>query len=193
MFRLLLGALLGLAMMGVAGPARAILISYTFDMLAFTSGPEIGNTSTLDVVVDNGNSTPISQSYLNTDISEFTITVGGVSYISTALLYSGTPAVWITTDAFGVPVLDLSGTADTCAFLPANNQLCKGDNFGNYVLFDGSQFSQIKLITAPITGSQTIPEPASLTLFGVGLILIGLVVIVRRRRDRDQISGQMAV
>lgn len=189
---LFIGAL-SLALLALSGTANAIPIMYEFEMPAFDSGFWAGQTSTLDVVVDNGNPTAINQSYLNTQITAYDITVGGTTYSFSAELEYLSSGIFITTDAFSTPTLDLSAAGNICArdvTDPDRSQLCSGSFFFNYSLKVGDNGSILVDPNLIIVGTQ-IPEPSTFLLFGLGLI--GLLRISRRGRNRNEIANPLAI
>ena len=103
--------LLVLALLIFPITAVAIPITYRFDMPAFDSFSLAGQTSVLDVTVDNGGASASNQSYLNTDIKAYSVQVGSMmlslNNIDDFATYEGS-ANYITTDSMGNAVLDLS-------------------------------------------------------------------------------------
>lgn len=114
--------LLGImALPGVFGVASATPFTFEFDIPAWTlvvgSPAEFGSSGVLDITLDNGSASDISQAYLNSQITSATVTtIGGIFAhtwagppFGTALLPSGTSLSlsYISTNAAGIPTLDL--------------------------------------------------------------------------------------
>jgi hypothetical protein len=108
-----LGVLLT-SLMGANG-AEATPITFQFNMPAWDSsgGAALwGSNALLDVTVNNGASTDLSQSYALSDIVSLSASAVGGTFSSSwtaadLVLSSNTGAVFISTDGAGVPTLDL--------------------------------------------------------------------------------------
>jgi len=103
-------ALLSIATLGHSEP-----VTYSFDMPPFI--PSVGNlggqTSILDITVDNGNTSTANQTYLNTEILGLTVRSGAsfVTFTSPPdTLITVEIGVYVTTDAAGMATLSLLDT-----------------------------------------------------------------------------------
>jgi hypothetical protein len=160
--------------------AKASIYELTFAstiIAADTPGIPVGNTFTINLFLDNGGSTVVSQSWSGTDaISGFTIDAG--TYHGS---YSTLLANWsFQTDASGALTLtNFFGTATT-----SNNQ----DNFGSFQGNDvfGNEFvDSLDRVNHFATGLSTVsswtiapvatPLPATLPLFASGLGALSLL------------------
>ena len=182
----LIALVVGLSMS--ASSALSAPFSFTFDMPAFDIGGLAGQTSVLTVTVDNGNATNANQSYLNTQITAFSVTVGTLSYSGPITNASVATATYLTTDGAGRATLDLSANVDSRAQsqdAAAVVQLGTRDGSGptEYnVNFFGSGFGAIAdpsvlAVTSRPPAPIPLPAAAPLLLAGAGSLLI-----LRRRR-----------
>jgi hypothetical protein len=75
-------SILAFAISSLPAIVSATPFMYRFHMPAFTAstGDLTGKTSVLDVTVDNGNSSPFNQSYLNTQIVAYSVSVDDTSF-----------------------------------------------------------------------------------------------------------------
>jgi hypothetical protein len=117
MFKKLFGLVCWAALIAWPSTAGAESVTFRFQMPAFQN---TGETSILDVTVDNGSAGTSSQTYLNTQIIGMSATVGAQrqSFNSTNSSVDrwGPSLPYITTDAIGVPTLDLSALIDANVF-----------------------------------------------------------------------------
>lgn len=191
MVRVCTAVVAGLVLMGMARAAEAVPMTYAFDMPAFTGGDLAGQTSVLEVTLDNGNASAANQFYFSFDIDGFAVTVGtqtlslgldpgdGASYFGNYL--------YITTDALGLPTLDLTTTRQSMVSFSNSAggriRLSTGGylNFPAYrVVIDGFVGTLDSAIL--VNGRQVlaVPEPRSLALFILGLA--GLALLRHRMR-----------
>ena len=192
----LIAIVVGLVILGATWSANAVPFKYRFQMPAFDGGGFEGETSVLDIVVDNGDTSTLEQTYLNTEIIAFDLLIGEVPNrvglrlnINDDRSSSRGSVAYVTTDALGFPTLDLTAS-EFSAFeledLSASAgliQLVTGTspNFQIFALDD------VGFITGldPVAGIRVplddllLPEPGTLALFVIGLG--GLGVLTRRR------------
>jgi len=204
MFRAWTAALAGIAVLGMARTADAVPMTYAFDMPVFTGGGLAGQTSILEVTVDNGNAAAADQFYFSFDIDGFAVTVGartlslgldpgdGSSYFGNYL--------YITTDALGVPTLDLTTTRQSMVSFsnPSGDRI--GLSTGGYLNFpayrvvidgvEGTLQSDLLVSGRPVLA---VSEPHSLALFTLGLA--GLFLLRHRMRtwNATRVPGAAAV
>ena len=192
----LIATVVGLVILGSTWSANAVPFKYRFQMPAFDGGGFEGETSVLDIVVDNGDTSTLEQTYLNTQIIAFELLIGEVPNrvglrlnINDDRSSSRGSVAYVTTDALGFPTLDLTAS-EFSAFeledLTASAgliQLLTGatPNFQVFALDD------VGFVTGldPVSGIRVplddflLPEPGTLALFVIGLG--GLGVLTRRR------------
>ena len=160
--------------------------------------PLFGTHGVLDVTLDNGSSSVLNQTYLNTEITNISLTaVGGTfSHSWTAADGSGFPnpnsESYISTDGSGIPTLDLLAAQNTTAYRFDDSlfllQLAVTEPIAGFTTFlveDSTVFHPFA-ISAPIDpnvneslgfsviGQQiNVPEPATLALFGFAFAGMG--------------------
>ena len=168
---------------------------FTFDMPAFDEVGNIGVTSVLEVTVDNGGSSSLSQTWDSDQIITLSTDITGPS--SSMRIQNGVQSGAITTDAAGVPTLAF-GPNNVYAFGRdggGNNLIQVGLDCDYAVYTAGSPVGAVGCHTTggsiwPITGSASavvsappVPVP---TLSQWALImlsmLLGLMVFANRRR-----------
>jgi hypothetical protein len=115
----------GLAFASVGQAADFIL---EFDMPAFSmvSPPQYfdGQTSTLQLTVDNGGTSSANQSYLNTDIFGMRVlTSGGTLIDLNATRNTFGSQQYITTDTIGGAILDLTASVGSYVYFIAKNEV----------------------------------------------------------------------
>ncbi|MGG7564994.1 VPLPA-CTERM sorting domain-containing protein [Rhodovulum sp. DZ06] len=184
-----------------AAPAAAAPFSFTFDMPAWDYDSWAGQTYSMTLIVDNGGSTDINQSYTNAHILDAIFDVNGtiVDTRSWSIDYgTGTNpiATWITTDGAGVAALDLSGGVNSRWSkgnpVPDSGlaqitdlgsiQVRWGGDLGDYVFYNPftGPIAEAQAESGGETGGVSdVPLPASLPALAAGLT--GLFALRRRR------------
>tara|TARA_R110001599_G_C11903528_1_gene626589 strand:- start:78 stop:548 length:471 start_codon:yes stop_codon:yes gene_type:complete len=149
-------------------------MTFEFDMPAFVFGPKTGQTSMLSVTADNGSSSSLSQSFLNTDILSYIVDIGGVLFSSSGAAYFGGSTTFVTTDALGIPTLDLTSLTDAFAStLSAGGFIQLGTSLHTIYYVEGSGLNDSTLAVVGRDASASVPTPATLALFGLGLAGLG--------------------
>ena len=151
--------------------ANATPFTFTFDMPAFTLGDLASTVSVLEVTVDNGGTTILDQSYLNTQVTDVSTDLTGAF---TSIIYGGVANV-ITTDALGIATLGFPAGSD--AYVLADNPT-SGDFiqlYGNHYQYYVLQGSTNKYGTTTGTSNfpilsraALVPEPGTLALLAAG-------------------------
>ena len=182
MFRKLIGACAGLAMMGMAGAADAAMFKFNFTSTINSSpsipGVSLGDTLTLEVIADNGGTSLISQNWGTTDVSSAALSVGTYSatYLTTFTLanfttdLTGTLTVSSFNDSSGSNQ-DIFGTGPSVVLTSA---IVQDFNFGS--AFFGPNVSDFNAWTVT-----AVPLPAALPLMGTGLAVLGFLGWRRRK------------
>lgn len=198
--KLVLGALLG-----ISSAAQAVPVAFEFSIPDWTETdnvPLFGTHGILDVTLDNGSSSILNQTYLNSEITNISLTVAGGSFshswtAADGIDQGGASESYISTDGSGIPTLDLLAAQSTTAyfFIDSAFRLHLGvirpsGGFTTFVVEDSNVFSPFA-ITVPqdpntndflgfsVIGQQiNVSEPATLAL--LGLAFAG--VLARRRR-----------
>tara|TARA_R110001592_G_scaffold363043_1_gene679520 strand:- start:197 stop:676 length:480 start_codon:yes stop_codon:yes gene_type:complete len=153
-------------------------MSFTFDMPAFDAFGRTGETTTLEITVDNGGTSSGSQSFLNTEIIAMEVLEYGL--FANSMTYVGLGSA-ITTDAGGVATL---------AFLDGGAYYAFANFSGGYIQV--GRDCDYTIVGQPILGTGSIgcgtttiwplysappasaPTPATLLLFGLGLAGLSL-------------------
>lgn len=161
------------------GPIYAAPMTFTFNMPAFNFGPLAGQTSTLEIMANNGSSSYLSQSFLNTDIISYITNIDNTIYSSNGPAYYGGSVTFLTTDAAGIPTLDLSSNTNAHANTPYADgyiQLGTG-NFTDYCIASFSTGTSCLVgFDSQILGNTrigTVSIPSTLILLSIGLICLG--------------------
>lgn len=170
--------------------ALADPITFVFEMPPFIDGSVDfeGQTSILEVTVDNGGTSAANQIYFNTDVTGLAATVGALfldlNVFDHRSIFEGSLPYIVTNDR-EIPILDLSAMENSAVFL--SNivdflQIGTADDHGPtiYHVDIGDSFGiSARVVDVRGTRLTSIPEPGTLTLFGVGLI--GLAFARRMR------------
>lgn len=182
MWKTIMGVVLLLGF--ISGTSNAAPVTFSFD-IEFTIFDLSGDSSTLTVTVDNGSSSTANQSYFNTDFLSASVSSGGLFTEGTTDLVQGS-AVYITTDSFGIPTLDLSAALDTrVQFDPIGLsnfviQLGTRDGSGpfQYLVnfpnpnFSGGRSDGFSVVGTPVSA---VPGPAALPLLATALCAVGFL------------------
>lgn len=165
--------------------ANAVPITFTFDMPDFDTFDRAGeNGGPLSITVDNGGTSAISQTFLNTDI----IGMAVPSLSNTSMFYSGVGSA-LTTDALGVATLSFLGGGFYYAFADGagSSRIQVGRSCDFFVRRAGETNSQGGAAGCgqtiwPVVQSTTtaVPVPGTVALLGIGLACLGLA---RRRKE----------
>jgi hypothetical protein len=178
--------------------ANATPFTYQFNMPTWdstNSAAVYGTSSVLDVTVDNGGISDISQTYDFGQLTSATVTAVGGTFTHTwpglSTFSSTDPSIdFLTTDSSGIPTLDLlvepianrvTATDSNIFFQLARNRP-SGIGFSSYFINDET-VGAFAFVNGPdtcdiacgfeVTGasvSSSVPEPSTLALFGTGLV-----------------------
>jgi len=200
--------LLLLALFGASGAAQASPFTFEFDMPTWDfsdSSTIFGTNAVVDLTFDNGAATDLSQTYLNSQITQVSVSTVGGTFAHTwtsGFFWGPTDRSYVSTDGTGVATLDLLTSPSTSFFDVqvggAFLQLGVLDLLGGpttFALSDGTGASAGAVpfvnghytgFTVTSTNSTSVPEPATLALMGIGLVGLGLS---RRRRKSASIAA----
>jgi hypothetical protein len=181
--------IIGFAIFGIVGTAAAAPVTLTFqsqvDAVSGSLLPgltSVGDVFFVEVVVDNGSSSLISQSWTVTDTISATVTAGSFSAVFTSNFFTSPVATGFVTDESGNLVqTNWFGTFYSPTAI---------DNFGT----GGELLNSGSLSTASngdqysfaddfgtVANWSVVPIPAAVWLFSSGLI--GLIGIARRKKS----------
>jgi hypothetical protein len=185
-----------------SGTAQATPFTFEFDMPAWTFGFDTsiyGSNAILDLTFDNGAATDLNQTYLNSQITQVTVTTVGGTFADTwtdGFFASPGSASYVSTDANGVATLNLLAGAVTTGF-DVDNAIgdfqigvitATAGGFTSFVV-GGPGFSDAASVvpTGPsgeFTGFEvtsvstptSVPEPGTFAMMGLGLAGVGFVL-----------------
>jgi len=175
-----------LACLAMSGGAKASVYDFTFTSTIINATTPIivvGDTFTINLLLDNGGSTLVSQTWSSADaISGFTIDTGS---------YHGSYSTLFPGSSFQT---DVSGALTLTNFFGAANTSNNQDNFGSFGgnVLSGNRFldffgrsnfyAALPTTVADWTVSAATPLPAALPLFATGLGALGLHGWRRKRK-----------
>lgn len=122
-------AALSLAIISITTEIQAAPFTYEFNLPNWGSGSGdynvvFGTHGVLDLTVDNGATTNLSQTYLNTQITRLSLTTVGGTFSNTwsnlDTFITDTSSSYLSTDAWGIITLNLLAASTDSAFV-ANN------------------------------------------------------------------------
>ncbi|MEM7269023.1 MAG: hypothetical protein AAF401_07200 [Pseudomonadota bacterium] len=169
-------------------------MTFVFDMPEFTNGAFAGQSSELTIIADNGGSSVVEQSFLNSDITSFEVSFGAITRQITAstadgAVFAGT-STYLTTDAVGNGFLDLSENIITrTSFFLNGDQIqlgttIDGGGFIPYFVRIGSEFgfttdqpSLTNVLASSVNGVEpttAVPAPAPLAMLFGALVWFGI-------------------
>lgn len=199
-----LGALLGASSAVYAAP-----VTFEFNIPNWDATDNValfGTHGILDVTLDNGSSSVLNQTYLNSEITNISLTAAGGTFSRSWTGAQGTDQgtgsasqSYISTDSSGIPTLDLLAAQTSTvydffdsAFRLQLGVITPGGGFTTFVIIDktvNTPFARTApqdpnpphdLLGFSVIGQQiTVPEPASVPLFGVALVAL---VLARRHK-----------
>lgn len=197
--KLILGTLLGMS-----SAAQAVPFTFEFNIPNWTDTNNValyGTHGILDVTLDNGSSSILNQTYLNSEITNISLNAVGGTVSRSWTGAEGTGAAsesYISTDGSGIPTLDLlaippNQTSTHYFFFdsPFSFQLGVINTDGGFTTFfidDFQTFAETvpfdpnvnEFLGFSVIGQQiNVPEPATLALLGLAFAGIGLA----RRRE----------
>ncbi len=183
---------------GTSGAAQATPFTFEFDMPSWNSSSSpglFGTSAIVDITVDNGAADDLNQSYLNSQITQVSVSVVGGTFTDTftTALGTGGPS-YLSTDGGGVATLDLLASATE----PSSYTGDAADGFGlqfgiigpqggatTFALFSATDLAAaVPFVNGAFTGFELtsvapVPEPAS-----VGLMSLAFAAILFTRRRR---------
>ena len=172
--------------------AHAVPMTYRFEGIGDFLNPSITQTLTVDVTVNNGSTSGLNQSYLNTDIVALAFD-DGIARVDLNLVDNFSriqgATQYISTDNFGIPTLDLTTQIVSSTLLSSEpifssthsefDTLALGTNmFGNgslpiFAAINNTFYQRLTPLAISgtnITPTTSVPEPSTYILMGLGLL-----------------------
>ena len=185
--RVVFGALVAVVVFTTSAEVQASPVTFRFEMPAFFAQDLAGQTSILDVTVEQGGGSLENKAWTNTQILAMSVVAGSRSMaVNDDFENTEGSFPYIRTDAAGVPTLDLiyGGATFLVQAIPGSDplafiQLGTGLFTEYWVQFpDGAQ-SVLNSGSLLVRGT-VIPLPAAAWMFLSGLV--GLIGIARRKK-----------
>ncbi len=177
--------------------AKAATVEFAFSSFVGGLGTTIpgafnGQTFDLSIFANNGSATTVSQSWGISDFLSAVVTIGGGAY-SMTIDPDASTIFSATTDGggnvTGILLSDSSGNADslgsTIMFIAVNGG-------ANIILADSNIADAVDSTIPDNFTVSVVPLPASFSLYGAGLALLGLISW-RRRKAKTCFSFNAAV
>lgn len=189
------------AFFGISSVAHAIPFTYEFNLPSWEDSSDTsvwGTNGILNITVNNGAANNLNQTYLNSQITQVTLTTSGGTFQNTWIASDANgsgSASYLSSDALGTITLDLTASINTSYYVFNNAggvlQLgVIGFNGGPTTLYatNASDYAYdstcetdgctgLKL-TGQLISDNNVPEPVSIALFFIGLA--GLAVVRKR-------------
>ncbi len=191
------------ALLGTSGAAQAAPFTFEFDMPAWTfasSSTVFGGNAIVDLTFDNRGATDTDQAYLNSQITQVSVSTAGGSFTPTTWTSGfvlAPDASFVSTDANGLATLNLLENVPSTAFFVNAGGLnvfqlgvigplggdttffmeTPGGDIAEVLPFANGQYTGFSVTST--TAAATVPEPGTFALMGLGCL--GLALARRRK------------